>query len=136
VSLLQSDREYDYEDFVKDFLPVYKTLGRDDWEEMQRDFGRTLFGTDQTVAAFRGEAMIADGASAEGRWIRYRSATTSRQVFPKLGKWTIRNIMDRGPSRDIAPYDYLPEALERARKNIAAPAGGASGAGAGGGEGE
>jgi ABC-type glycerol-3-phosphate transport system substrate-binding protein len=122
TSLLQSDPKYTYDDFMKQFVPSYLKLGRDDWEEQQRDFGRTIAQTEQTVVAFRGEAMLA-GATEEGqrRWIRYRSATTSRVVFPKLDRRVVRKLMETGPRRPIAPYNYLPEALERARSTLNAP---------------
>ena len=126
-SEFQTNPDYSFEQFQKDFLPVYRSQGRRDLAEQQRDWRRGILNNDKVLAGLRGEALLNAPANAEDqRWVKYRAFTTGTNVLPEYLYSVQQEIVDRGPDRPVGPYDYLPEAIARARREIGT--GGAAGA--------
>jgi raffinose/stachyose/melibiose transport system substrate-binding protein len=123
---------YSYNDFLRDFLPAYRRLGRLDWDEMQRDYRRGEAPTERTLAAMRGQALLesalskapeapsATQFSTSTPWLTYRNYLATRQVMLQLERHAIDQLVTPAGEapRPVAPYDYLPEALVRARRHL------------------
>jgi hypothetical protein len=123
-SKFQSDETYTRQQLAKDFQQDYINRGRDDWAEQQRDWRRGIEVTEHALASLRGNALLNDpGKPDAAAWVRYRSATSGRQVMPEVSFQRMQRIVTKGPDRPVGPYQYLPEALERARKTLAPGAG-------------
>lgn len=126
----QTNPAYSFEQFQRDFLPVYRALGRADWEEQQRDWRRSLLHNEKFLAGLRGEALLRAASEQDERWVTYRSFTALRQVMPAIEHRQQEQLVRQGPARPAAPYDYLPAALEHARRRMTQTAP-VAGAGAG-----
>jgi raffinose/stachyose/melibiose transport system substrate-binding protein len=120
-SEFETNRAFTYEDLFKKFAPYYKEQGLADWEEQQRDWRRAILINEQFLASLRGEALLAgNGREATGTWVRYRSFTMRRQITPEIGRAIQERLVRHGPDRPVGPYEYLPSALEKLRRHLAA----------------
>jgi raffinose/stachyose/melibiose transport system substrate-binding protein len=123
-SLFQTDPSYTLEEFIADFEPFYLTNGMKDWNEQQRDWRRGIINNEKFLSALRGEALLNDSQDlTRPSWIKYRSYTASRQVFPEINFARQRKLVNTGPIRPVGPYDYLPSALDNVRKSLAGKGG-------------
>ena len=129
-SKYQTDPGYSLAAFVHDLTHAYLTKGKSDWQEQERDWRRAVLGNEQLLAGMRGEALLDRGGVDGGRWVAYRAFTTQRQVMMDIEHREQEELMEKGPMRPVAPYDYLPEALARARRDLG-EAGGSADGGAG-----
>jgi raffinose/stachyose/melibiose transport system substrate-binding protein len=118
----QTNPGYSFEQFQRDFLPVYKAQGRVDWEEQQRDWRRSQVTNEKFLAGLRGEALLRAVDERDERWVAYRSFTALRQVLPAIEHRQQERLVRGGPQRPVAPYDYLPEAIETVRKQLSGEA--------------
>lgn len=121
VSRLLTDPKYQVADFLADFEPYYKDHGLRDWHEQQRDWRRAIINNDKFLAGLRGEALVeVPDRLDDPLWIKYRAYTASRQVM--LGIWRAEQVqmVEKGPQRPVGPYEYLPQALENARRVLRA----------------
>jgi hypothetical protein len=114
----QTNPQYSFEQFQQDFLPVYKAQGRTDWEEQQRDWRRSQLNNEKFLAGLRGEALLRAADPQDERWVTYRSFTALRQVMPAIEHRQQEQLVRAGPQRPVAPYDYLPEAIANAQKEL------------------
>lgn len=117
IGRLQTDPQYHVEDFIAEFEPFYKEHGLSDWREQQRDWRRGIINNDKFLAGLRGEALlVAPQKPDDPLWIKYRTYTATRQVTPGIGRAAQLEMVESGPPRPVGPYEYLPEALENARR--------------------
>jgi len=108
-----------FDDLVARYEPFYKENGFKDFMEQQRDWRRGMHLQEETLAGIRAQAMLADPASAESYWVKYRSLTNLRQVTPEIARSRQLRLIELGPdNKELGPYDYAPEVLERIRANI------------------
>lgn len=120
MSTLQTDSKRTYKQFVDAFEPYYKEKGLDDWNEVQRDWRRTIINNDKFLSGLRGEALLETPNSLDDpRWIKYRAYITNRQVSPGIDNALQVEMVHQGPSRPVGPYEYLPEARANARRQMA-----------------
>jgi raffinose/stachyose/melibiose transport system substrate-binding protein len=124
-SEFQANPDYSFDQFARDFLAVYTSRGRADWEEQQRDWRRGLLNNEKFLAGLRGEALLDAPSPAQvntdDRWIKYRAFTAIRQVLPEIDHRRQERLIRQGPDRPVAPYDYLPEAIENAKRRLTTP---------------
>ncbi len=108
-----------YEDFVAEFEPFYITRGLRDLEEQQRDWRRAMHVNEQFLAGFRADALRAGPDDADTRWIRYRTLTASRQIWPEINHARQARLLAKGPDASaVEPYAYSPAVLERIRGRL------------------
>ncbi|MEI8196262.1 MAG: extracellular solute-binding protein [Phycisphaerae bacterium] len=120
-SRLQTDPQYHVADYIAEFEAFYKEHGLRDWHEQQRDWRRAIINNDKFLAGLRGEALIvAPDRPGDPLWIKYRTYTANRQVTPGIGRAEQVQMVESGPPRPVGPYEYLPQALDNARRVLRA----------------
>lgn len=118
---LQTDPHATYDEFVKKVEPIYKGKGLADWNELSLDWRRTIINNDKFLSGLRGMALLeSPNNQDDSRWIKYRTYVTNRQVTVGIDRAKQQAMIERGPSRPVAPYDYLPAAKDNIRKQVAA----------------
>ena len=121
TSLLHTDLNYTFDAFRKNFVPFYLEHGLTDYKEQQRDRRRSVLTNERFATAMRGEALEkSPNTLTSAPWIRYRAVVQSRLVLPDV-LHNEQDLMVRdGPTRPVGPFDYLPSARDRVRKDVAA----------------
>jgi raffinose/stachyose/melibiose transport system substrate-binding protein len=108
-----------YEDMRAEFEPFYIKHGLKDLEEQQKDWRRGMVNNEQFLAGIRARAMHAEGAEAQSFWIKYRSLTASRQIWPEISRARQMKLVEIGPDLGaVGPYEYSPEVLDRIRARL------------------
>lgn len=109
-----------YEEFANEFAPFYKKQGLKDFLEQQRDWRRSMHKNEVFLAAIRAAAFLSEGEEKESNWIKYRSLTTQRQVWPEINHSRQMQLVHEGPQLgSVGPYEYSEDVLQRVRKRIA-----------------
>jgi len=114
-----------YEEFAERFAPYYKEQGLKDFLEQQRDWRRSMHKNEVFLAGIRAKAMLSRGEEAQSNWIRYRSLTTQRQVWPEINHTRQMQLVKEGPQLETdSPYAYSEAVIERVRRRIREERGG------------
>lgn len=112
-----------YEDLASTYEAFYKEYGLKDLNEQNKDWRRGMVNNEQFLAGIRSLALQAKGADAESQWIKYRTLTAARQIWPEINRARQDRLLERGPELDaVGPYEYSPEVLDRVRKRLATTA--------------
>ncbi len=108
-----------YDDMVATFEPFYKERGMTDLAEQQKDWRRAMHNNEQFLAGFRAEALLSKGDEALSNWIRYRTLTTSRQIWPEINRARQVRLLEKGPDLDaVGPYEYSPAVVDRVKERL------------------
>lgn len=112
-----------YEDLASTYEAFYKEYGLKDLNEQNKDWRRGMVNNEQFLAGIRSLALQTKGADAESQWIKYRTLTAARQIWPEINRARQDRLLERGPELDaVGPYEYSPEVLDRVRKRLATTA--------------
>lgn len=115
---MQTDPTYTYDRFAKAYRDFYVARGLLDWEEQRREWRRGVANNERFLAGLRAEALLHAGDDAgDPRWVRYRTLTAGRQLFPDIGNVEQRRMV-RGEAPYEPPYRYRPAALARIRADV------------------
>jgi hypothetical protein len=116
---LYQSGQLSYAGLVAQFEPFYKERGLNDFREWQRDWRRALQRNEQLLAQMRAAAMLASGAEAASKWVRYRAMTATHQVLAEIDHNRKVEIVEKGPALGTtAPYEYSAAVLERVRQRM------------------
>lgn len=116
---LYQSNQISYADMAAQFEPFYKERGLDDFRERQRDWRRALHRNEQLLAGMRADALAAEGAAAESKWVKYRAMTASRQVLAEIVQTRKVQLVEDGPaSRTTAPYECSAQALAKIKERL------------------
>ncbi len=117
LSSLYNVGQISYNRLVEEFEPYYKEMGLRDFKEQQRDWRRAVANNERFIALIRAKAFEKEG----GEWIRYRSQSMKRLLFPEINHSIQMSLVEGGASSNLkAPYEYSPETLEKVKAKLAA----------------
>ena len=107
-----------YEDMTAEFEPFYKEHGLKDFMELQKDWRRGMHNNEQFLAGIRALALASEGEESESNWVKYRTLTASRQIWPEISHTRQVKLVEQELALpETGPYEYSPEVLERVRGN-------------------
>ncbi len=109
-----------YKELVEQFEPFYKEKGVRDFNEQRRDWRRGIVVNETLLTGIKSQAMFAASPDeAATYWIKYRTLTRDRQIFPEISftwqKGLVEGVFQPEPT---GPYEYSPAALERIRASL------------------
>jgi raffinose/stachyose/melibiose transport system substrate-binding protein len=111
--------QIDYDELAREFEPFYKERGLKDLMEQNRDWRRGMINNEQFLAGIRAKALRAGGEEADSLWVKYRTLTTSRQVWPEIDRARQDRLLEAGPETgSLGPYEYSPEVLRRVKHRL------------------
>jgi hypothetical protein len=71
------------------------------------------------LAGIRAKAFLGEGDEATSNWIKYRSLTTQRQVWPEISHSRQMKLVEEGPQLGgVGPYEYSDEVLTKVRERL------------------
>lgn len=115
--------QIDYEQMAADYQAFYTgPKGLRDFLEIKRDSKRGRIRNEQLVTGLRARALLADSATAEGGWLKYRTMTAGRIVKPDLGQNRQMQMLAQAEAGEklTGAYAYRPLARENLERRIAA----------------
>jgi hypothetical protein len=108
-----------YEDLAKRFGPYYREQGLKDYEEVQRDWRRTILIDESFLSGIRGKALLLRGQAAQQQWIKYRALTASRLILPEVSHARqVQMVKGQTDLGSVGPYEYSPEVLKRIQARL------------------
>jgi len=108
-----------YDDMAAEFEPFYEEYGLKDYLEQQKDWRRAMHKNELFLAGIRAKALSEEGAEAQSNWIKYRTLTASRQVWPEINHSRTMRLIEEGPDiGSIGPYEHSEEVLNKVRERI------------------
>jgi raffinose/stachyose/melibiose transport system substrate-binding protein len=108
--------QIEYDDLAKRYGPFYLEKGKRDFDEIQRDWRRTMKLDEAFLTGIRARALLAAGAETEGAWVKYRALTAARQVFTEINNARKVSLVSAPPPPGTpGPYEYTPDLLRRVR---------------------
>jgi raffinose/stachyose/melibiose transport system substrate-binding protein len=108
-----------YEELASQFEPYYEENGLKDLLEQQKDWRRAMQNNEQYLAGVRADALYAPEADADALWIKYRTLTASRQIWPEINHTRQFKMLEEGPNIDaVGPYEYSPAVLDKIRARV------------------
>jgi ABC-type glycerol-3-phosphate transport system substrate-binding protein len=121
-------QQINYETLAAEFEPFYKEQGLKDFEETARDWRRGMHNNELFLAGLRADALTApDAAAAESAWVKYRTLTAGRQVWPEINHAKeIKLVRGELAVPESAPYEHGPAVLERVRLRLKTDSGAAA----------
>jgi len=108
-----------YGDMTGEFQPFFIEHGLKDLQEQQKDWRRGMVNNEQFLAGIRARALQSEGNEAQSNWIKYRSLTASRQIWPEISRARQMQLVEIGPDFGaVGPYEYGPDVLDRIRARL------------------
>ena len=123
-SLYQVNPKFTYKELIGEFEPFYKEKGYFDFVEQMKDKNRVIPVNERFLAGIRAQAMLSkkDSPAALSFWVKYRSQTRERQIFPVI-EASIEMIYakDGAPfTKENGPYEYSPKLIEKVKARLKA----------------
>ena len=122
ASLYQVNPKFTYKELIGDFEPFYKDKGFYDFIEQMKDKNRVIPVNERFLIGIRSQAMLSkqDSAAAKSFWVKYRSQTRERQIFPVI--WASIEMIyakDGLPfAKENGPYEYSPKLIEKIKARV------------------
>jgi len=115
-------RQISYDELLAEFEPFYKEQGYKDFMEQQKDWRRGMHNNERFLAGIRAKALLSEGEKALSGWVKYRTLTAARQVWPEIGHNRQMRLIHDGPDlKAVGPYEYSTEVLQQIRQRIGSP---------------
>ncbi|MCX6985989.1 MAG: extracellular solute-binding protein [Lentisphaerae bacterium] len=124
ASLYQVNPKFTFKELIGEFEPFYKEKGYFDFIEQMKDRNRVIPVNERFLAGVRSQAMLSkkDSTEAQSFWVKYRSQTRDRQIFPVI--WSsieMKYAKDGAPfTKGNGPYEYSPELLAKVKARVKA----------------
>jgi raffinose/stachyose/melibiose transport system substrate-binding protein len=111
--------QIDYDQLAGEYEPFYIEQGLKDLEEQNRDWRRGMVNNEQFLAGIRAKALRTGGADAKSIWMKYRTLTSSRQIWPEIERARQEQLLQLLPEANpVGPYEYGPEVQRNIRDGL------------------
>ncbi len=121
-SLYQVNPKFTFKELMGEFEPFYKEKGYLDFVEAMKDKNRVIPVNERFLVGVRSQAMLSDKNSpdAQSFWVKYRSQTRDRQIFPVIWSSIEMKYAKDGPpfSKENGPYEYSPTLIEKVKARV------------------